>query len=125
MKNKFVILTTIFIIVLSFSGFSATVIKKEDAAMYSKKSDYATFIDQNSIEQQISEGTITIESVKQEASKATTLSEDDMDRFRAVKATKSGNKYTNAWESVLEELGIPFKVKGPYPKRLSAHEKPR
>ena len=35
------------------------------------------------------------------------------------------NKYTNAWESVLEELGIPFKVKGPYPKRLSAHEKPR
>ena len=97
MKNKFVILTTFFIIILSFTGFLATVIKKEDAAMYSKKSDYATFIDQNSIEQQISEGIVTIESVKQEASKAASLSEDDMDRFKAVKATKSGNKYTNAW----------------------------
>ena len=34
-------------------------------------------------------------------------------------------KYRDAWEGVLKELGIPFKVKGPYQKRLSVHELPR
>lgn len=97
MEKKFVFFTTIFMMILSFNCFSATVIKKEDAAMYSKKSDYATYIDQNSIEQQINEGTITIEAIKQESSKATLMQEDDMDRFNAVKAKKSGNKYTNTW----------------------------
>ena len=99
MKKNIIILTSIFIITLSFSAFSATVIKKEDAALYSKKSDYATFIEQNSIEQQINDGTLTIESVNEEMSKATSLSEKDMERFNAVKATKSGNKYTNPWSN--------------------------
>ena len=97
MKNRIVLSTIIFLIIISFNSFSATVIKKEDAAMYSKKSDYATVLEQGSIEQQIAEGIITIDAVKQESNKATTLSEDDMDRFKVVKATKNGNKYTNTW----------------------------
>lgn len=99
MRNKLLVLLTIYIMLLSFNSFSATVIKKEDAAMYSKKSDYASIIDQNSVEQQINQGTVTIESIKQDPSSNLTISEDDIDRFKAVKATKSGNKYTNTWSN--------------------------
>ena len=99
MKKIYVTLTLIFIIVLSYSSFSAVVIKKEDAAMYSKKSDYATFMDQGSIEQQVNEGMVTIDTIKQQSSQSSTIAEDDMDKFKAVKATKSGNKYTNTWSN--------------------------
>ena len=33
-------------------------------------------------------------------------------------------KYRDAIEAVLKELGIPFKVEGPFPKRLTKHELP-
>ncbi len=33
-------------------------------------------------------------------------------------------KYVNAFESVLKDLSIPFKVEGPFPKRLPKHELP-
>ena len=35
------------------------------------------------------------------------------------------SKYTDAFEAVLTELGIAFHVEGPFPKRLTKHEKPR
>ena len=34
-------------------------------------------------------------------------------------------KYTDAFEAVLTELGIPFLSEGPFPKRLTKHELPR
>lgn len=34
-------------------------------------------------------------------------------------------KYTDAFEAVLTELGIPFQAEGPFPKRLTKHELPR
>jgi hypothetical protein len=34
-------------------------------------------------------------------------------------------KYTDAFEAVLKELGIPFQAEGPFPKRLTKHELPR
>ena len=34
-------------------------------------------------------------------------------------------KYTDAFEAVLTELGIPFRAEGPFPKRLTKHELPR
>ena len=34
-------------------------------------------------------------------------------------------KYTDAFKAVLTELGIPFRIEGPYPKRLSRHELPK
>ena len=34
-------------------------------------------------------------------------------------------KYREAFEEVLKELDVPFKVQGPYSKRLSSHELPR
>ena len=34
-------------------------------------------------------------------------------------------KYTNAFEAVLTELGIPFQSEGPFPKRLTKHELPK
>lgn len=34
-------------------------------------------------------------------------------------------KYINAFKSVLKELGIPFKMEGPYPKRLPKHQLPK
>ena len=34
-------------------------------------------------------------------------------------------KYTDAFEAVLTELGIPFQSEGPFPKRLTKHELPR
>ena len=34
-------------------------------------------------------------------------------------------KYTDAFEAVLKELGIPFQAEGPFPKRLTKHKLPR
>ena len=34
-------------------------------------------------------------------------------------------KYTDAFEAVLTELGIPFQAEGPFPKRLTKHELPK
>lgn len=34
-------------------------------------------------------------------------------------------KYAEAFEDVLDELGIPFRVEGPFPKRLSKHDVPK
>ena len=34
-------------------------------------------------------------------------------------------KYTDAFEAVLKELGIPFQAEGPFPKRLTKHALPR
>lgn len=97
MKFRLLIFVTIFINVFSINIYAATVIKKEDAAMYSKKSDFATVLDPDSIEQQVNEGALTIDTIKSSTKVSTTIAEDDADRFKAVKATKSGNTYTNVW----------------------------
>ena len=34
-------------------------------------------------------------------------------------------KYTDAFQAVLTELGIPFRVEGPFPKKLPCHELPK
>ena len=33
-------------------------------------------------------------------------------------------KYANAFQEVLTELGIPYQVEGPFPKRLTKHALP-
>lgn len=99
MKNRLVFSIIMFLITISFSSFSATVIKKEDAAMYSKKSDYATILEQNSTVQQVPENIVTMDAVKQQVGSTASMQEDDLDRLKVVKATKSGNKYTNTWSN--------------------------
>ena len=47
---------------------------------------------------------------------------DDGDDDRSDEPEK---KYTDAFEAVLTELGIPFQAEGPFPKRLTKHELPR
>lgn len=83
----------IFLMILAFSmsistmNYAATVIKKEDAAQYSKKSVYADI--------NVEEKTYTSDT----DSSGLRASDDALNKFTCVTATKDGNTYTNTWSN--------------------------
>ena len=72
--------------------FAATPIKKEDAPLFSKKSIYSEIGVQEQIVQKSSDDT----GIRQ--------SDDAINRFTAVTATRTGNKYTNTWSNYTIEF---------------------
>ena len=73
-----------FCMFFTFNSFSAKIINKEDASLFSKASKYSTSIDKNLIEAQTLGKTITNE---------------DIERFSVPKVKTDGNKYTNQWSN--------------------------
>ena len=97
MRNRllyFVILLSMFLNIIP--TFAATPIKKEDAALFSKKSIYSDIGVQEEI---VSKGTDDT-GIRQ--------SDDAINRFTAITATKSGNKYTNTWSNYTIEFDDTF-----------------
>ena len=91
-------LVAILMIINSTNVFSASVINKEDAAQYSKKSPYAEInvgLPENNNDSSYSSGSNQYigGSIKDAAI------EDNENRFVATTAVKQGNKYTNAWSN--------------------------
>ena len=88
MRKKFLAITIFMSLIINIvPTFSATVIKKEDAALFSKKSIYS---DIDVIEQ----------AVTKDAGEGDVRQRDDViDKFTATTATKSGNTYTNIWSN--------------------------
>lgn len=72
--------------------FAATPIKKEDAPLFSKKSIYSEIGVQEQVVQKSSDDT----GIRQ--------SDDAINRFTAVTATRTGNKYTNTWSNYTIEF---------------------
>ena len=90
-----------FVVLLSMSlniipAFAATPIKKEDAALFSKKSIYSDIGVQEEI---VSKG-VDDTGIRQ--------SDDAINRFTAITATKSGNRYTNTWSNYTIEFDDAF-----------------
>lgn len=97
MKNRLLF----FVVLLSMSlnimpSFAATPIKKEDAALFSKKSIYSDIGVQEEI---VSKG-VDDTGIRQ--------SDDAINRFTAITATKSGNRYTNTWSNYTIEFDDTF-----------------
>lgn len=92
MRNRLLILFTLFSVVLStVPTFSATVLKeKEDAALFKKDSIYSE------IESETAESVADIKAVDESGF---TVNDDALNRFTAVTATKKGNTYTNTWSN--------------------------
>lgn len=54
------------------------------------------------------------------------IMKDPVDRiFVSFMQLLDEKKYTDAFQAVLTELGIPFSVEGPFPKMLTCHELPK
>ena len=87
MKKVFLITLT-FCICIGNASFAATVIKKEDAAQYSKKSVYADI----NVQEQIGSASGNGDSTLRENDEA-------INKFSCVTATKEGNTYTNTWSN--------------------------
>lgn len=90
-----------FVVLLSMSlnlipTFAATPIKKEDAALFSKKSIYSDIGVQEDI---VSKGTDDT-GIRQ--------SDDAINRFTAITATKNGKRYTNTWSNYTIEFDDTF-----------------
>ena len=77
--------------------FAATPIKKEDAALFSKKSIYSDV--------GIQEGLIRSANGEDSGLRE---NDDAINRFTAVTATKSGNRYTNTWSNYTIEFNDTF-----------------
>lgn len=90
MKKRFIVLFSILIVFcLQVTAFSATVIKKEDAALFSKKSIYSDV----GVEETISIGD------SNENEGGMRQSDEALNKFSVVTATKNGDTYTNAWSN--------------------------
>lgn len=89
MKKKIFLINLIIMLFVNFMMTNAaTVINKDDAALFSKKSIYSD----TNVEENFSQ--------KTEASDIGIVRNDDtLDKFSAVTATKTGNKYTNNWSN--------------------------
>ncbi|MCQ2609535.1 MAG: hypothetical protein MJ151_01920 [Lachnospiraceae bacterium] len=93
MKKRLCIIYSLIIALLVIDGaFAATVIKKEDAAQYSKKSDYAQELDTGAV----SSGAGLGGNGNGSAGYSTG---DDAEKFVCTKATKTGNTYINEWSN--------------------------
>ncbi|MBR0039077.1 MAG: hypothetical protein IJP71_03645 [Lachnospiraceae bacterium] len=96
MKNRLLFFTILLLSLNIIPVFAATPIKKEDAALFSKKSIYSDIGVQEDI---VSKGTDDT-GIRQ--------SDDAINRFTAITATKTGNKYTNTWSNYTIEFDDTF-----------------
>lgn len=96
MKNRLLFFTILLLSLNIIPVFAATPIKKEDAALFSKKSIYSDVGVQEDI---VSKGTDDT-GIRQ--------SDDAINRFTAITATKTGNKYTNTWSNYTIEFDDTF-----------------
>ena len=100
MKKTIIILSLIvFIFGINSNIFAAKVINKDNAALFSKKSNYATVIDgeQQAVPQAIIGNDDTVkDDYNVSGARQFTGSETEA-RFSVPRATKAGNKYTNTW----------------------------
>lgn len=97
MKRRLLIFTMLLSLSLNIiTSFAATPIKKEDAALFSRKSIYSDVGVQEEI---VSKGTDDT-GIRQ--------SDDAINRFTAITATKSGNTYTNTWSNYTIEFDDTF-----------------
>lgn len=89
MKKKIFLINLIIIIFANIMiANAATVINKDDAALFSKKSIYSdTNVEENFTQKENDSGF------------GTTRNDDTLDKFSAVGATKVGNTYTNNWSN--------------------------
>lgn len=88
MKKRLLVGLVVFSSVLNvLSVNAATVIKKEDAPLFSKKSIYSEIGVQDIV---VDKGT---------EYSGLRKSDDALDKFTAVTATKNGNTYTNTWSN--------------------------
>lgn len=86
-KRNVIFLTLMLVCLSALNVFAATPIKKEDAPLFSKKSIYSDIGVQEGI-------------VKKEAdSSGIRESDDALNRFTAITATKNGTTYTNTWSN--------------------------
>ena len=93
MKNKFLLYAISGLILInSIPAFAATPIKKEDAALFSKKSIYSDV--------GVQEGVV----IKGSDDAGLMQNSDALDIFTAITATKSVNKYTNTWSNYTIEF---------------------
>ena len=98
MKKKLLVFTLLASMLLNIMPtFAATPIKKEDAALFSKKSIYSDV--------GIQEGLIRSAAGEDSDSRQ---NDDAINRFTAVTATKSGNRYTNNWSNYTIEFHDTF-----------------
>lgn len=97
MKSKLLILIMSSCVIFNtITSFAATPIKKEDAALFSKKSVYS---DVGVIEEFGLNGTDNT-GLRQ--------NDDAINRFTAITATKSGNTFTNTWSNYTIEFNDTF-----------------
>lgn len=93
MKKRLLVLCVLAGVCLNIvPAFSATPIKKEDAPLFSKKSIYSDIGVQDSVIQKGSDDT----GLRQ--------NDDAINRFTAITATKSGNRWTNNWSNYTIEI---------------------
>lgn len=97
MKKQSLILSIVLLILANaFTAFAATPIKKEDAPLFSKKSIYSDIGVQETVVSKTEDDT----GIRQ--------SDDALDRFYAVVATRNGNTYTNQWSNYSLEFEDQF-----------------
>lgn len=97
MKNRLFIFTLLLSLSLNITQvFAATPIKKEDAALFSKKSIYSDV--------GVREDIIT----KGSDDNGLRQNDDAINRFTAITATKKGNSYTNTWSNYTIEFNDTF-----------------
>ncbi|MBO6134356.1 MAG: hypothetical protein J6O09_01065 [Lachnospiraceae bacterium] len=91
MKDKRIVLLTIFALIMStVPTFSATVLKeKEEASLFKKDSIYS----------EIEETTAQAADIKKTDESGFVQNDEAANRFTAVTATKNGNTYTNKWSN--------------------------
>lgn len=93
MKNRLLVIAVLMSLFVNIiPTFSATPIKKEDAPLFSKKSIYS---DVGVQEQIVTKGTDDT-GIRQ--------SDDALNRFTAITATKTGTSYTNTWSNYTIDL---------------------
>ena len=98
MKKLILVFTVLLSIIINIVPvFAATPIKKEDAPLFSKKSIYSEIGVQEQIG--VQQGTDDT-GIRQ--------SDDAINRFTAITATKNGNRYTNTWSNYTIEFDNQF-----------------
>ena len=85
--KKIFLMITVFCLSFCTVSFAATVIKKEDAAQYSKKSIYSDINVQENAAITTDDGS------------GLRASDDALNKFTCVTATKDGSSYTNTWSN--------------------------
>lgn len=99
MKKSIVVCLTLTLVFSNiFSAFSATVIKKEDAALFSKKSIYSDI--------DVYEGGKLPESTD-DGGNGMRQSDEALNKFSVVTATVDGDTYTNIWSNYKVTISEP------------------